>query len=295
MISRTSIITIGMFVLATVAQGGVLDGQNIQADASMDGLTLLGVQDTQTGFGDSPGGQGSPGGSELDLLYAGLSGGNLNVSIAGNLEANFNKMWIFFDAVPGGENVLLNDNVDGGFGEINAMAGLTFDSGFEPDHAIRIEVGSGFLGIRYADLIDNVGGDISTSGGGPGDLPTGPVAGALGVNWGWDNGNALGVEGGTGLAANDPFTADTGWEFEISLLDFFADGGISQVGIATYISNGDGTFLSNQVLPGIGGGDNLGGGAGVNFNNIPGDQYAVIPEPMSLMLLGLGLVIVRRR
>ncbi len=293
--TRISAITISMFLSAAVVHAGILDGQNIQADAAADGLTLLAAQDTQTAFGDSPGGQDSPGGSELDLLYGSLGGGNLNLGLAGNLEGNFNKLWIFFDAVPGGENVLLDDNEDGGFGEINAMAGLTFDSGFEPDHGLRFEVGGGFLGVRYFDLIDNVGGDIST-GGGTGDLPTGPVAGALGVTWGWDNGNALGVEGGTGPALNDPFTADTGWELQMSLLDFFGDAGIGQVGVAAFISSGDGTFLANQVLPGIGGGGNLGAPADVDFASIAGDQFAVIPEPLSVLSLGLGaLMLLRRR
>lgn len=291
---RKFMILLGAGLMASVAMAGVIDGQNIQADAGTDGLVLLAAQDTQTEFGDSTGTQDSSGGSELDLLYGSLAGGNLNLSIAGNLEANFNKMWIFLDAVPGGENVLQGDNNDGGFGEINNMAGLTFDAGFEPDHGIRIEVGGGFLGIRYFDLIDNVGGDIST-GGGSGDLPTGPVAGNLGVTWGWDNSNALGVEGGNGLAVNDPFTADTGWEFQISLLDFFGDAGITEVGVSMFISNGDGGFLSNQVLPGIGGGGNLGGPSGIDFNNIAGDQFAVIPEPASLLLLGLAGLMLRRR
>jgi hypothetical protein len=175
------------------------------------------------------------------------------------------------------------------------MAGLTFDAGFEPDHFIRIEVGGGFGGVRFGDLIDNTGGDIHTFGG-PGDLPLANVVGGFGTTYGWDNSNTAGVEGGNGLAANDPFSADTGWEFEISLLDAFGDAGISSVGFAAFVSNGDAGFLSNQVLPGIGGGDNLGGPGGVNFNNIDGDQFAtIVPEPAALSLLGLGAVMLLRR
>ena len=285
-------------MMKTVATVAVLAATAGLASAQIDGVdvgagrSLLGVQDTFTEFGNAVGGgQDSAGGSEANSLWASLSGGTLEIGIAGNVEGNFNKIWIFLDAVAGGENVLANDNVDGGFGEINAMAGLTFDAGFEP--AIRAEVGSGFFGIRYADLIDNTGGDIFT-GGGPGDLPLAGAAGGFGITSGWDNSNVLGVDGASAAGA---LTATTGFEFSIDMLAAFGEIP-SQVGISVIISNDNGGFLSNQVLgeTGIGGGGNLGGGANVNFNNIAGNQFAVIPAPASMALLGMGgLVAARRR
>ncbi|MEM8758317.1 MAG: hypothetical protein AAGF47_11110, partial [Planctomycetota bacterium] len=255
---------------------GQLDGQNIGA-----GLPLLSVQDTATQFGNSSGAdQGSPFGSELNSLYGTISGGTLSFSIAGNLEANFNKVFVFIDGVAGGENTLLGDNVDGGFDEINNL-GYTFDAGFEPDHGFRMEVGDGFFGVNSFDLIDNTGSTV-VSGGGPGDLPL--TDGTDGVTTvGWDNANPFGV---TDTDASGALTGTTGWEFEVDLLSFLGEVP-SEVRIMAVLTNADGGFTSNQVLPGVGGAGNLGGG--VDFSAIAGEQFAtIVPAPASAALLGLG-------
>ncbi len=176
--NTTALLTALLLTAASVTHAATLDG--VVSDGlgnSVEGLTLRSTQDSPTTFGNAVGGgQDSSGGSELNQMFADISGGILKLGITGNLEGNFNKMWIFFDAVPGGESTLSNDNADGGFGEINNLAGLSF-GGPSMDHAIRLEVGGGFLGVRYADLIDNVGGDIFTAGG-VGSLPLVNAAGA---------------------------------------------------------------------------------------------------------------------
>lgn len=268
---------------------GQIDGVGLGA-----GLPLLAVQDTATGFGNSAGGSQSAGGSELNAMWGSISGGTLNLSVSGNIEANFNKVWFFFDAVAGGEQTLAGDNNDGGFGEINNL-GFTFDSGFEPDHGIRVEVGGGFFGVRGFDLIDNNGGDIWT-GGGPGDLPLASGVGGFGVTTGWDNSNGAGV---TDSDASGALTATTGWEFSIDMATFFGELP-SSVKVMAIVTSGDGSFASNQVLPGVGGLGNLGADAAFanrDFNAIAGDQFAtIVPAPASAALLGLGgLAAVRRR
>jgi hypothetical protein len=261
-----------------------LDGQNIPTDAANNGLTLLATQDTPTGFGNATGGgQDSAGGSELNQLWASLDGTTLNLSITGNLEANFNKFFIFFDAVAGGEANLANDNSDGGFGEINNLAGLGF-SGATMDHGLRVEIGGGFWGVNAFDLIDNSATSVA-SGGGAGDLPLSALSGA-GVTFGWDNSNVLGVDD---VDASGAATATTGWEFSIDLAAFFGEVP-SSVNISAIVANDGGTFLSNQALPGIGGGGNLANPSQANLG------FVTIPAPGATGLLALaGLAAARRR
>jgi hypothetical protein len=269
-----SLYTASVLVLCCCAartEAFTLDGQGIPSE----GLTSWAVQDTPTGYGDAiGGGQDSAGGSELDQLFADVDNinGVLNLGITGNLEGNYNKMWIFFDAVAGGENVLSSDNVDGGFNEIKNMAGLTFPVGTTMDHGLRLEIGGGFVGVRFFDLITNTAQDVFT-GTGPGDLPLSNEGGPKGVTFGWDNSNVLGVDGTSATGAT---TATTGFEFSINLLDAF-NGSQGDIGVATFVTSGDATNVSNQVLPGIGGGANLGAPGGVTLNSVvtvPGDPLA---------------------
>lgn len=272
--------------LIGTASAAMLDGANIPGE----GLTLRATQDTATQFGNSSGTQQSTGGSELNQLYADIDGSVLKIGITGNLEANFNKFFLFFDAVAGGENVLANDNADGGFGEINNMAGLTFDGGATMDHGMRFEIGGGFYGVNFFDLIDNTASSV-VSGGGPGDLPISNV-GSGGVTVGWDNSNALGVDD---VSAAGAATATTGWEIEIDMIAAF---GSTQgdINISGIIASGDAGFLSNQALPGLGGAGNLGGADG-NTLPIATVQGAPVPEPTTLALCGLAgaLLAARRR
>jgi hypothetical protein len=267
----------------SVSAAITLDGANIPSE----GLDLLATQDSATRFGNAiGGGQDSAGGSELNQIYANIVGTTLELGITGNLEGNFNKMWIFFDGVAGGQNVLADDNADGGFGEINNLAGLTFDGGFTADRGIRIEIGSGYWGVNGFDLVSKTATSIA-NGGGPGDLALVGVAGAYGVSFGWDNSNVLGVDGSSSAAAA---TATTGWEFSIDMATFFGESP-SSVGISTFVSNGDGGFLSNQVLPGTGGTDNLGSPSGSTVGFV-----TAVPEPSSCLLLSLGgLLMIRRK
>lgn len=271
------------FLLSGVqASAAIIDGMNIPSE----GLTLQFLQDTPTGFGNAGGGgQDSAGGSELNALYGDIDGGTLKLGITGNLEGNFNKMFIFFDAVAGGEAVLANDNADNGFGEINNLAGLGF-GGATMDHGIRLEIGGGFYGINQFDLIDNTAGSIA-SGGGPGDLPLANVVGAFGTTVGWDNSNVLGVDGASAVGAA---TATSGWEFEIDMATFFGE--VPEgVRVSAFVANGGADFLSNQVLPGVAGAGNLGGPNGQSIGSV----LIGVPEPTSAVLAALGLLAGARR
>lgn len=108
----------------------------------------LSTQNTRTQFGDAsnPDAILAGGGSEIDQIFAKVSGGRLHVLVTGNLEDNFNKLNVFIDSKAGGSNVVsstMQAGVDsfccGGIGQTGAfqrMSGLTFDTGFDADYLL---------------------------------------------------------------------------------------------------------------------------------------------------------------
>ncbi|MGP1271705.1 MAG: hypothetical protein ACTS22_00055 [Phycisphaerales bacterium] len=94
-------------------------------------------------------------GSELDAIYSYISGGRLNVLLAGNLQSNGNRMLVFFDGdAADGQNTLRNDNVDIAFRLLDRIGendlsdpddvgpegpGVTFDAGFTADYVLAID------------------------------------------------------------------------------------------------------------------------------------------------------------
>jgi hypothetical protein len=157
-----SVLTVSMAVAGTASAQIVVDGT---VDAAYG--PALSIQNTNTGFGDTAdldGDDRTSGGSEIDGVYGTVSGGFLNLFIAGNMESNFNKLEIFIDSESGvGMNVLdgllLPEAVDafccGGFGTtdgaLQRMSGMTFDAGFAADYYMTIANGTestgGALGV----------------------------------------------------------------------------------------------------------------------------------------------------
>jgi hypothetical protein len=137
----------------------------------------LSVQTTNTQFGDAMNGDtvNGGGGSEIDAVYAKVTGGRLYVFVAGNLETNFNKLDVFFDSTSGGVNTIDSATLDGSQnvhnngvqpggvdpfsvgtngglqppygpntennGALQRMNGLTFDTGFNADYYLTITHG----------------------------------------------------------------------------------------------------------------------------------------------------------
>jgi hypothetical protein len=287
------------------------------------------VQTVETGFGDSVGGPtASASGGELDAAYARISGGRLYLLLTGNHEANFNKMDIFLDSKPGGENVLSGtpdyDFDPGGGNWISGnMGGMTFDTGFEADYHIFTRWGGGGTpGAYEVDIVDRAGGGSALVNGNFGaasvgvgtQMQSGSVAVGSGGNnttayltqplhFAIDNTNGLGVSGGTGAADQTAAAAVlTGIELSVALADIGSPGPGDLICIAAMYNNGDHNYLSNQTLGGLPAGTaNLGGDgsggftgtlSGIDFNNFGGNQYfcVVVPEPTTMALFGLGLV-----
>ncbi len=141
----------------TVVAAGVASAQ-IVVDGTADAGygSALSTQNTETHFGNSTDAdpRTSAAGSEIDQVFGVVQGGFLYLTIAGNLENNFNKLEIFIDSVDGvGQNTLDGPNLPaavdafccGGFGTsdgaLQRMNGLTFDAGMAPDYYITVANG----------------------------------------------------------------------------------------------------------------------------------------------------------
>ncbi|MBL9147768.1 MAG: dockerin type I repeat-containing protein [Phycisphaerae bacterium] len=260
----------------------------------------IAVQNTQTQFGDSNIGQvGFANGSELDGLFAanpGAEGGApASFVLAGNLESNFNKLEIFIDYKPGGQNKLRGDNPDVDFNGLNRMGdngggnGLRFDADFAAD--LYITVTGGNTGNNQYSSFANLA-EIRTDGGGFGTFVGGGGEGAnaisnpgLGLTIAVNNSNVRGVTGGDGVAKGTG--VNTGIEFSIdvaalqnSIADI-AEWGNHPVRIVAFVNGGGHDFASNQFLAGIGGGSNLGEPRNIDLGLIDGNQFVTVFEPAS--------------
>lgn len=277
-----------MLVLVLAVSG--LNAQ-IVVDGELDaGYTLAATQTNNTGFGDNA--------SELNAMYTAVEGSRIFVLLAGNLEANFNKLEIFIDSMDGGENPLSSTPqydflFDGGPFWISQFLGgdpgLTFDAGFDCDFHLLIRHGDpGDGSIFDADFINRMGGAsamvpvnamrvpfdtmaLTASGsiepGVPGLNSSGVDANSQSIFVAINNSNVDGISGDTGVEA-DAAAAEavmTGIEFSIDVSDLGIDPEqAATIKLNAMVNGVNHDFMSNQILPGIDapmgnlGGDNMG-------------------------------------
>lgn len=256
------------------------------------GYIPLSVQNTETGFGDSNLGTiDYANGSELDNLYYVRTATTLFIFVGGNVESNFNKLEIFLDTGTGGDNRLLGSYPDVDFGALNRMSddgsgnGMKFDTVFNPTHWYSMTCGGSPFAIyaNFSEVKSTVAGGVGyylgTTTAGLGSLSNGNNPN--GVEATFNNSNVAGVPGGNGVDAGNGAGVMTGAEIAIPLSEIGSPTG--PIKISVMINGGGHDYMSNQVLPGIGGGGNLAEPRLVDFSAVPGDQCVVIP-PLSITL-----------
>ena len=274
------------------------------------------IQTVETGFGDNL--------NELDAAYASCGAGRLSLMLAGNVEANFNRLDIFIDSRAGGQSIFNsagNDNA-------SAMNGLQFDNGFTADYHLVFRRGTELANPRvdvdFANLTAATSSsysDVMAGGGLDGTGTAGTGVNAAPILVGYDGSNAAGIGGGS--AAADQLAAaavTTGVELGIDLSDLGFDG-TQPIRIMVGVNNSDHNYWSNQFLAGLTppqgnlGSDGAGGFTGegaIDFTLFSGDQYfeacaaAAAPVPavpavtpagliaITMFLAALGFVALRR-
>src|ERR1019366_2176751 len=115
----------------------------------------LAIQTINTQFGNAAGGNDSAGGSELDAAYGMISGGNLYLFLAGNVENNGNHLNVFIAGGAAGQNTL---NTSGG--SLATMNGSVFSPGFNATFAFDDNDFSGTLYSEEYNLVANTGGYV---------------------------------------------------------------------------------------------------------------------------------------
>lgn len=168
-------------IIAAAAMSPALAIPTIDGTADAEYGAARSTQNTKTHFGDSTVGDliVTGGGSELDQIFATVANGRLYVTVAGNLQNEFQKLEVYIDSVAGGVNTLSGANLptgvdpfSGGGGALQRQNGLTFDAGFNADYYLTFTHGGenlnglGFwaLTAHYADLTQTTAGEVVAAG-----------------------------------------------------------------------------------------------------------------------------------
>lgn len=261
-------------ILLFCLSGGLLLLGNPACAITIDGLAEAAygpapvLQNVQTSFGNSTAGTiDTANGSELDAGYGVIVSNTLYLVLAGNLEANYNKMEIFLDVRDGGQNQLRGDNPNVDGNGLNRMGyasdsepGLKFETDFAADFWFGVTGGGAPYSFyaNYAELLTASGGTNGYFLGGTGAGSDGTLGGGynpFGIKTTINNSNTNGVKGGT----VDPswgllFVGDSGAgvasgiELAIPLAAIGNPTGIIKV--CALITSPDHGYLSNQMLQG---------------------------------------------
>jgi len=247
-------------------------------------------------------------GSEINAVYGYHDGTRLYLFVAGNNRNNFEKLNLFFDAAPGGQNELVPNTSGTDFNILGNMAGLTFDAGFSANyyanyggsnnqHYLNMQLlpaaGDGLFGF-FGEPDNKAPGDITVlSNANPGADGTAPPNGGNAEATS-DQSNIGGVA--TAIVDPDDFVSDpalvgTGVEFKVGLPGLGYDiGSGNPIRVGGFVNGGNFDFISNQIIGGVPTSqENLGGPASVDFNLIPGNQFVSFNVPASLNPVSINI------
>jgi len=289
----------GVLILPGIVRAITIDGTVDAAYGS-----ARSIQTVQTAFGDEDG-VGAPNGGELNAGYLAIEGGRLYIAITGNIETDsFNNLSLFIDSRSGGESTLAVQNY--GFNDVGRNLGaISFQSGFNPDFHLYARAGGGNFEVDFIDRQNGASSNVLGSTG------TAALSGDYGIAIGSTGAGTPNGSGIVGAAVASPVefalnnsnsaAVTTGVEFSIALSDLGANPGDTIQVVAGY-SNGDYNFWSNQFLGGLAapqgnlGADGSGNfvadasGTSLDLSGATPFSITVIPEPSSVILLGLSLV-----
>ena len=255
----------GLLAGAVFCAAGIVTAQAQNLNGTLDtgfyGSPLY-VQTVNTGFGNSAGG-GDATGSELDAVYAKVSGGNLYLFIAGCFQNNGNHVNVFIAGGNPGQNTLnISPSTE------SAMNGSIFPVGFNATYMIDANDSSGTL---YVDAFALPNGSQASQAylgpvpltGGIGTATLGGTTFALNNTLASTMGTAGQALSGAGSGAN----TTTGLEMVIPTSAIGYSGG--SVNVLIDINAGGDGYLSNQFLPGLPVPSGNPGGSTFNFGPAP--------------------------
>ncbi len=227
---------------------------------------LVATQNNEAGLGDNV--------AELNQLFVWTRGPAIWLGLTGNLAPNATGLVLLFDVAPGGQSVL---NFGGSSPPPAAplLDGTTLDPGFLPDYLLYINNYQGTLYVDQYRLLTSGGVQKTYRGQGAVGDGDGFLSGGSNPNdmqVALDNSNTAGV---THLSAAGAHTATTGVEMILPLADLGLPPTFSgTIKTAAFAMRADG-LVSNQWLPGLGGGAaNL--GPTPNLTLVPGLQYMAV-------------------
>ncbi len=299
----TSIVTVTQTGVAAPPLGAIVTDGTAESAYSCP----IAVQQIGTGFGNATGVTlANANGSELDAAYGIIQNDVLFIVLAGNLESNGNKLNVFLQTGPGGQNTLTNVNPS--IANLNRMGylgsgtnpGLRFDAGFAPNYCIVV---NSFGGSGFADFAQLWPGSTNAVGVATNGYYLGastPTNGTLlagtnpfGIQIAVNNSNTNGVSGGPGggvgcttnsLGVLESIAAAqvrTGIELAIPLAAIGSPTGA--IAVCAFINSGDQSYLSNQILAPISTNPptvlcqaNLAESSLVNFSALPGQHYFLV-------------------